>query len=122
MHLFIVYSFIFLNSAVAELYILPNVLSNATVTPEFTSNSYGLDGPKVLPLNGTSFDWWYFDVVSTSTPNVSIVIQFTEASTTALALAGGNPAFSVTLSASFENGTAFSLPIASAPESSVVIS
>ncbi|KAK5683567.1 hypothetical protein LTS10_005100 [Elasticomyces elasticus] len=33
-------------------------------TAEFTYPGTGLDGPKVHPVNGTNFDWWYFDAVS----------------------------------------------------------
>ena len=38
---------------------------NTTSTVEFTyDSSIGLDAPKVHPVNRTTWDWWYFDVVS----------------------------------------------------------
>ena len=38
---------------------------NTTSMVEFTYDPLiGLDAPKVLPVNRTTWDWWYFDVVS----------------------------------------------------------
>ncbi|KAK4919627.1 hypothetical protein LTR49_012691 [Elasticomyces elasticus] len=48
-------------------------------TAEFTYPGTGLDGPKVHPVNGTNFDWWYFDAVSDDLPNgdlSSVIIVF----------------------------------------------
>ncbi|KAK4952814.1 hypothetical protein LTR10_009622 [Elasticomyces elasticus] len=55
-------------------------------TAEFTYPGTGLDGPKVHPVNGTNFDWWYFDAVSDDLPNgdlSSVIIVFYTLSQTA---------------------------------------
>ena len=30
---------------------------------QYTSGPDAFDGPKVIPVNQTTFDWWYFDAV-----------------------------------------------------------
>ncbi|KAJ7028106.1 hypothetical protein C8F04DRAFT_1291807 [Mycena alexandri] len=40
----------------------------------FESLASGLDGPKVQPINATTFDWWYFDVVSTNPADLSTAV------------------------------------------------
>ncbi|KAK5752023.1 hypothetical protein LTS12_017873 [Elasticomyces elasticus] len=55
-------------------------------TAEFTYPGTGFDGPKVHPVNGTNFDWWYFDAVSDDLPNgdlSSVIIVFYTLSQTA---------------------------------------
>ncbi|EXK75774.1 hypothetical protein FOQG_19461 [Fusarium oxysporum f. sp. raphani 54005] len=42
------------------------------------------DGPKVTPVNSTTFDWWYFDVVDKNASQ-SLTVAFYTASNTALA-------------------------------------
>ncbi|GJE91670.1 hypothetical protein PsYK624_078200 [Phanerochaete sordida] len=43
---------------------LSGVPSSGQSQVQLTSGAYGLDAPKTVPINGSSFDWWYFDVVS----------------------------------------------------------
>lgn len=43
----------------------------------FTSCASGADGPRVYPINGTTFDWWYFDAVSDDGEHALTVIFFT---------------------------------------------
>ena len=33
-------------------------------TSQLVSQGWGLDAPKLSQLNGTAFDWWYFDAVA----------------------------------------------------------
>ncbi|EKM52086.1 uncharacterized protein PHACADRAFT_128256 [Phanerochaete carnosa HHB-10118-sp] len=42
---------------------------------QLTSSTLGFDAPKTLPINGSSFDWWYFDVVSEDL-DYSLVLVF----------------------------------------------
>jgi len=44
--------------------VIPGAESNDPSTATFTSSAIGLDSPHVTPVNASSFDWWYFDVVS----------------------------------------------------------
>lgn len=44
---------------------------------QFTSCASGADSPRVFPINGTTFDWWYFDAVSDDGQKALTVIFFT---------------------------------------------
>ncbi|KAF8123814.1 hypothetical protein K438DRAFT_2003179 [Mycena galopus ATCC 62051] len=57
-------------SANLKVYNIPSTIQNGTSTAVFTSAASGFDAPKVQPINGSVFDWWYFDVVSTD-PSVT---------------------------------------------------
>ncbi|KAJ7334030.1 hypothetical protein DFH08DRAFT_1019939, partial [Mycena albidolilacea] len=108
-----------------NLYRIPSALSNTSSIGIFTSTALNLDAPKVLPINASTFDWWYFDVVDTN-PNsrASAAVVFYNTGPTAL------PFISIpgtTLSAqvivSFPNGTLSSAPgIAVADRATVLTS
>ena len=44
---------------------------------QFTSCASQADGPRVFPLNESTFDWWYFDAVSTDGTQALTFIFFT---------------------------------------------
>jgi hypothetical protein len=44
---------------------------------QFDSASSGFDGPKVQNLNDTTFDLWYFDVVSYDLDATAVIVFFT---------------------------------------------
>lgn len=44
---------------------------------QLTSCASGADGPRVFPINATTFDWWYFDAVSSDGTQALTVIFFT---------------------------------------------
>jgi hypothetical protein len=44
---------------------------------QFTSCPSQADGPRVFPINATTFDWWYFDAVSEDGTQALTVIFFT---------------------------------------------
>ncbi|KAI5860319.1 hypothetical protein GGS23DRAFT_607044 [Durotheca rogersii] len=44
--------------------IIPRTISDGTSKTSFASAACGFDAPKVLPINDSTFDWWYFEVVS----------------------------------------------------------
>jgi hypothetical protein len=54
---------------------IPSEAVAAPITATFTSSYFGLDGPKLSAINESSFDWWYFDAVSTDL-TTSLVITF----------------------------------------------
>lgn len=72
--------------------VISGVLADGASNVQFTSPGYGFDAAKVKPLNGSTFDWWYFDVVS-SDATQSIVLIFFDASSNGLApgLASSTP-------------------------------
>lgn len=56
---------------------IPPAVVNTTSDAILTSTAYGLDAPKIMPINSTSWDWWYFDVVSEDVQSSAVVIFFT---------------------------------------------
>ncbi|KAJ7145567.1 hypothetical protein C8R44DRAFT_601176 [Mycena epipterygia] len=102
--------FSLVSCAQAAVYDIPSAVQNGTSTAQFTSSATGLDAPKVHPINGSAFDWWYFDVVSTD-PTVlsSVVVTFFTSSQPAFPLL--DPSDSITVAriwVSFPNGTLWS--------------
>ncbi len=45
-------------------------------TARFTSSEFGLDSTKFDKINSTSFEWWYFDVVSEDQKSSAVIIFF----------------------------------------------
>lgn len=59
----------------ASIDIIPGKPSTKQSFAQFTSQATLFDGPKVKPINDTTADWWYFDVVS-SDLNYTLVLTF----------------------------------------------
>ncbi|WYZ37662.1 hypothetical protein EsH8_II_001168 [Colletotrichum jinshuiense] len=85
---------------------IPFQLINGTSTAEVMSLAGNLDGPKMKPgINDTTFDWWYFDVVSTTSQNESLTIVFYNSGPQSLGNPGGP--LSIQVTGVFANGTTF---------------
>ncbi|KAK4903971.1 hypothetical protein LTR49_026496 [Elasticomyces elasticus] len=57
---------------------IPPSLTTPSTTEYFYSGTT-LDGPKVGPVNGTTWDWWYFDAISSDLPSgdlSSVIVVF----------------------------------------------
>ncbi|KAJ5502758.1 Hydroxyneurosporene synthase [Penicillium fimorum] len=105
-------------------YQIPNTVQNGTSkarfdvpTPETTLDAetlFNLDAPQIDPINSSVFDWWYFDAVSNTNPDDSLVIAFFTSSMDAFPFLDANEPsiLNVWLWASFANGTHYedSLP------------
>lgn len=88
--------------------VIPFQVQNISSEVQFTYPGYGLDGPKVHPINSTTFDWWYFDAVSASGDLASVVINFYTASPGGFeALTNTSTVLETSISGSFANGTTF---------------
>ena len=78
---------------------------------QFTYPGTGLDGPKVKPVNTTTFDWWYFDAVSSELAEgdlSSVVVTFYDATAGGFeALSKTNTKLEVSITGSFKDGTPF---------------
>lgn len=57
--------------------IIPPAVANASSHSTLTSGFYGFDAPKISPINSTSWDWWYFDVVSEDAQSSAVVVFYT---------------------------------------------
>lgn len=85
---------------------IPPEAFNGSVTPSFTSEKFGFDGPRMSDYNSTVWDWWYFDVVEPGT-NSSIIVIFNLALDTALL--GGSKTImpNADITGTFPNGTRY---------------
>ncbi|KAJ7693083.1 hypothetical protein B0H17DRAFT_981939 [Mycena rosella] len=105
----VLWSISVLFASASHVYHIPSVVSNRSSTAHFTSAASGLDAPKIHPVNSSSFDWWYFDVVSSDPSSLaSVVVAFY--TTTANAFPFLAPSDTVTvaqIAVSFPNGTTF---------------
>ncbi|KAJ6124497.1 hypothetical protein N7471_011814 [Penicillium samsonianum] len=74
-----------------------------------TETLFRLDSPQIDSINGSVFDWWYFDVVSETNPDDSLVVTFFSSSAEAFPFLDANETsvLNVWLWASFANGTVF---------------
>lgn len=61
--------------------VLPDHVTDGASIVQLTSQTSGFDAPKVLSLNSTTFDWWYFDVVSTDLDYSLVLVFFNSAPT-----------------------------------------
>lgn len=90
---------------------------------EFTYPGTGFDGPKVRPVNTTTFDWWYFSAISSDIANgdlSSAVVTLYDASPGGFAaLSNKTTKLEVSLTGSFKDGTPFG--IVAFPATAVVV-
>ena len=63
-----------LGTTQAKIYHFPNEVISGEVLVRYISDD-AFDAPQVGPLNGSTYDWWYFDAVSsTSIASVALVL------------------------------------------------
>lgn len=78
---------------------------------EFTYSGTSFDGPKVRPVNTTTFDWWYFSAISSDIASgdlSSAVITFYDATPGGFAaLSNKTTKLEVSLTGSLKDGTPF---------------
>ncbi|KAF8915226.1 hypothetical protein CPB85DRAFT_1294961 [Mucidula mucida] len=92
-------------SALLEPSIIAGPVQTGESRVQFISDSHGLDAPKVQPVNGTVFDWWYFDAVS-DVDKSSVVITFFTSTAVAFPFLEESPVVtSVYIWTSYANGT-----------------
>lgn len=63
--------------------VIPGNVTDSTSAVQFSSPGFGFDGVKVLPLNSSTFEWWYFDAISPDL-DYSLVLVFYAAASTGL--------------------------------------
>ncbi|KAL3482478.1 hypothetical protein BJX99DRAFT_266076 [Aspergillus californicus] len=101
--------------SIATIVTIPNVLTNGTVTAESISVPGNLDAPRLSPpaANLTSYDWWYFDAVST-TDNAAVSIIFFNSGANGFSSRTGAPVYA-TITGLFPNGTSFDTGVDATP-------
>ncbi|EKV10217.1 Hydroxyneurosporene synthase [Penicillium digitatum] len=100
-------------------YQIPSAVQNGTSKAQFDIQTpagtldidtlFRLDAPQIDLINSSVFDWWYFDAVSETNPDDSLVVTFFSSSAEAFPFLDTNETsvLSVWLWASFANGTVF---------------
>lgn len=100
-------------------YKIPSAVQNGTSKAQFEiptpattldiETLFRLDAPQIDSINGSVFDWWYFDAVSETNPDDSLVVTFFSSSAEAFPFLNANETsvLTVWLWASFANGTIF---------------
>ncbi|KAK4546232.1 hypothetical protein LTR36_002369 [Oleoguttula mirabilis] len=91
---------------------ISSAITNTTSTVEWIYNGTSLDGPKVHPVNSTTFDWWYFDAVSSDLASgdlSSVVINFYTASPGGFGALSNNKStiLETTITGTLSDGTPF---------------
>ncbi|KAM5341792.1 hypothetical protein ACJ41O_014823 [Fusarium nematophilum] len=99
---------LWVSAASSHVFQIPNKPDDGISGAQFESSIGKLDGQKVTPWpNQTSFEWWYFDVASTSSSNESIVVIFYESTPEAFFGARNISFLSVSIVGTHKNGSAF---------------
>lgn len=100
-------------------YKIPSAVQNGTSKAQFEiptpattldiETLFRLDAPQIDSINNSVFDWWYFDAVSETNPDDSLVVTFFSSSAEAFSFLDANESsvLTVWLWASFANGTVF---------------
>jgi len=111
------------SSGAKTVYYLSSTVGIGNSQVDFTSSNTGLDSPKIHPVNGSAFDLWYFDVVSTDpTSYASVVVVFYDTAPTAFPAAGSpNTTLLASLAVTFPNGSLSSIGIPSVPADSATV-
>lgn len=92
--------------------VIPSTPAAAAIDAYFTSTYFGLDGPKLSAINDTSFDWWYFDAVSTDLTSSLVVVFYAALPDSFPFLPPSTDVTTVGVYAQFPNGTVTSTYLA----------
>ncbi|PLB47357.1 hypothetical protein P170DRAFT_478209 [Aspergillus steynii IBT 23096] len=104
---------VLLSAAQARFYNFSNEVVGGEVPIQYISDDV-FDAPKVDALNGSTYDWWYFDAVSTTT-NASVVLVLYRATPGRFPYVLDGSTASVNLFITSDNGTSQYYPIANLP-------
>ncbi|KAL1962236.1 hypothetical protein VTN77DRAFT_9892 [Rasamsonia byssochlamydoides] len=93
--------------------VVPSSVQPGPSVPQFVSNATGLDGPKVHPINGSAYDWWYFDAVAVDGLSSVVVVFYTAAEDGfPFPFSSGNSSVVLaSLQGSFANGSLFEISV-----------
>ncbi|KAH7146144.1 hypothetical protein EDB81DRAFT_934016 [Dactylonectria macrodidyma] len=101
-------SLLYITAATARVFQIPNTPYDGGSVAQFKSSIGKLDGQKVTPWpNQTSFEWWYFDVASTSSSNESIIVTFYQSTPEAFFGARNDSFLSASVVGTYKNGSVF---------------
>lgn len=84
---------------------IPSQVATGDIVANFVSSKNGLDGPQLSAVNSTSFDWWYFDVVSPDLKSSLVIVFFTALDSSFPFIAPSTDVDVIAVFYSFPNGT-----------------
>ncbi|XP_014551657.1 hypothetical protein COCVIDRAFT_112274 [Bipolaris victoriae FI3] len=101
----------------------PNELHDGPISAQFVSTGENIDRPRISPgVNASTFDWWYFDVASTSSANETITVVFFERGPTGfLGNVTTENTLSVQVTGTMKNGTVYNIQSDASANASAVI-
>lgn len=73
----------------------------------FVSTQFNLDGPQVSPITNSSWDWWYFDVLSEDLKTSLVIVFYTALPSAFPFLLNPTNVTTIGVYASFADGTIF---------------
>ena len=85
---------------------IPSTAVEEDITANFISSYYGLDAPQLSAVNSSSFDWWYFDAVSTDLTSSLVIVFYTALISSFPFLPASTDVTTVGIYVGFPNGTA----------------
>jgi hypothetical protein len=92
-----------------------NIITGQHSIAQYVSGISGLDGPKITPVvNSTSYDWWYFDAVS-SDASMGIVVVLYLSTDLGFPFVPPGSALSADVFATFDDGSLVFLPLNNVP-------
>ncbi|KAJ6114510.1 hypothetical protein N7486_000288 [Penicillium sp. IBT 16267x] len=101
-------AFAYAGVAAGTVYKIPNAPYDGRSKADFLSGLAGLDVPKMSPYpNQTSFEWYYFDVASTSSANESVTVVFYETTADGFIFGPTESLLLASISGTFVNGTPY---------------
>ncbi|ORY18248.1 hypothetical protein BCR34DRAFT_596470 [Clohesyomyces aquaticus] len=101
----------------------PNQLHDGPISAQFSSIGGNIDASKISPaVNSSTYEWWYFDVASTSSTNETITIVFFERGPTGFLgnVSAASP-LSVQVTGTLKNGSTYGVQAQVSPNASAVI-
>lgn len=102
-------------TAAASTLVVPNTIASGPSVAQFVSGASALDGPKLTnEVNATSFDWWYFDAVS-SNSQAAIVVVFYLSTSLGFPFVPPGTVLSVDIFATYPDGSQVFFPVGNPP-------
>jgi hypothetical protein len=84
---------------------LPTLSANSTVQYTSFANNTGADGPKVHPISNGTYDWWYFDAVSSDGTEAVTVVFYAASASGFIDAASEKDILNVQILGTLANGT-----------------
>ena len=87
--------------------IIPSTVSTQQSIVQTISGNNSFDGPKIHPINGSVFEWWYFDAVSNDQKSYVSVVFYTTTGNGFPFIGNTTQVLSVEVTGNFPNGSTF---------------